>query len=483
VSRAGGSEKRGHLVRPSLISTTLLLAVLAGGGIASAEGPRWTPLTGLLAPSGSPDAAPSVPTETSSTEAPTAPKATVIVSDAGPAAPLTLTVKLGRVPTDGPPQASLDVKVVTVDADLAGVLDLGAVRGALVTEAGAAAAGGAGLIAGDIIVAVDGRAVTGSDALGESLRGLAPGRETGVTVRRVGAGARDLERLLIERAGEGNVGASASLGRFYAQGIVFGEKAPGKAASYALQAAEGGHLASMTRYALFAKDGIGIPKDETLAARWFRKAADGGQDVAMTNLGTLYEGGLGVTQDDAEAARWYRAAVDKGHVFAMHRLALLYEAGRGVKKDDGEAVRLLQAASDKGLSEATSWLADKYEQGRGVPKNEEEAFRLNARVAAEVRRAADLGNAVATFNLGILYRAGKGVTKSDTEAASWIVKSLKLGDTYLVSELMRNPTVLSEADRKWVQEVLRDAGAYTGPIDGAFTPEVRTAMEQLGRKV
>ncbi len=132
----------------------------------------------------------------------------------------------------------------------------------------------------------------------------------------------------------------------------------------------------MTRYALFAKDGIGIPKNETLAVKWFRKAADGGQEAAMTNLGGLYETGRGVKQDYAEAARWYRRAVDKDHVFAMHRLALLYEAGRGVAKDDQEAVRLLRRASDGGLSEATSWLAEKYEQGRGIAKDEHEAYQL-----------------------------------------------------------------------------------------------------------
>ncbi|MGE3230567.1 MAG: hypothetical protein AB7J30_14130, partial [Hyphomicrobium sp.] len=60
------------------------------------------------------------------------------------------------------------------------------------------------------------------------------------------------------------------------------------------------------------------------------------------------------------------------------------------------------------------------------------------------------------------------------------VRSLKLGDKYLVSELMRNPTVLSEADRKWLQQVLRDEGTYKGPINGTFSPEVRTAMEALG---
>jgi peptidoglycan hydrolase-like protein with peptidoglycan-binding domain len=39
--------------------------------------------------------------------------------------------------------------------------------------------------------------------------------------------------------------------------------------------------------------------------------------------------------------------------------------------------------------------------------------------------------------------------------------------------------VLSVADRKWLQEVLRDEGTYKGPINGTFSPEVRTAMEAL----
>jgi hypothetical protein len=42
--------------------------------------------------------------------------------------------------------------------------------------------------------------------------------------------------------------------------------------------------------------------------------------------------------------------------------------------------------------------------------------------------------------------------------------------------------VLSVDDRKWMQEVLRDEGAYTGPINGSFTPDVRTAMEDLAKR-
>ncbi|WP_291181730.1 PDZ domain-containing protein [Hyphomicrobium sp.] len=459
--------------------TSTVLAVALGGASALAEGPRWTPLTGLLAPEGEKpsDKTDASRTETSSTEKPKPPRK----ADSSAAAGTRLSLKavLGRTVADGQPHGTLGVNTIAVDSDLADALGFGTARGALVTDAASDTARSAGLVAGDIIETLQGRDIAGAEALAQELGKTNPDQEVTVEVRRVGAGAADLKRLLVERANGGNVGAAASLGRLLSLGLVFGPKTYSEAATYYLKAAEAGHLASMTRYALFAKDGVGIAKNEALAATWFRKAAAGGQDAAMTNLGSLYETGRGVKQDYAEAARWYRAAVDKGHVFAMHRLALLYEAGRGVKKDDQEAVRLLRAASDKGLSEATSWLADKYEQGRGIPKDEYEAYKLNAEAADQVRRSAEQGNAVATFNLGILYRIGKGVKKSDTEAAYWVVRSLKLGDKYLVSELMRNPNVLSEADRKWLQEVLRDEGTYKGPINGTFTPEVRTAMEAL----
>ena len=473
--------------RPFLKTSLFVLAAVSAAGPVLAEervrlAQRWTPLTGILsegeeAPvraSKPADAAKSADKPATEVQKPAAETSTASATKTQ-----TLNVTLSR--TDGQTHGSLGVRTAAVDADLASALSIPE-HGALVTEASSAAAAQGGLKAGDVILKFAGRDVKSVDALSTELQATSPDQTVSIEVWREGEGTSDLKRFLVERSNAGNVAASASLGRLLSLGLVFGPKNFGEAATYYLKAAEAGHLASMTRYALFAKDGIGLAKDEALAATWFQKAADGGQEAAMTNLGSLYETGRGVKQDDVEAARWYRRAVDKGHVFAMHRLALLYETGRGVPKDDQEAVKLLETASENGLSEATSWLADKYEQGRGIAKNDAEAARLNRRAAEQVRRAADLGNAVATFNLGILYRIGKGVTKNDTEAAYWVVRSLKLGDKYLVAELMRNPNVLSVDDRKWMQEVLREEGAYKGPIDGSFTPDVRTAMEDLAKR-
>lgn len=461
-----------------ILNVVLLTAVCSAGSSALAEGPRWTPLTGLLVPEGAsePGMKMSIPTETSSTQKPEAPAAREAL------AAHSLKAVLENVVTDGRMHGGLGVGTVAIDADLAAALDLGSARGALVTDAGSRAAASAGIRVGDIIQKIDRRTVSDPAALARELLSFRPDQQVTIDIRRAGDGATDLKRLLVERADAGNVAAAASLGRLLALGHVFGSKHYAEAATYYLKAAEAGHAASMTRYALFAKDGAGIPKDEALAAEWFRKAAEAGQDAAMTNLGSLYEAGRGVEADLTEAARWYRAAVSKGDRFAMHRLALLYEAGRGVPKDDREAIRLLNQASEQGLSEATSWLAEKYELGRGIAKDEAEAKRLNARAAEQVRHAANQGDAVATFNLGILYRTGRGVERSDTEATYWVLRSLRLGDAYLVSELMRNPDLLTSADRKWLQELLRNEGTYSGPINGTFSPEMRTAMEALASR-
>jgi TPR repeat protein len=496
--------ERGVRVRsgPFIAAVGFALALSQGAGLASAQGrqadakqadapvrlaQRWTPLTGILAPEGEGEAkgdgakpaekaAPADKAEPSDASSIKTGSTGIIATTA-----LSLKMTLAAATSDGVAHGGLGVKTIAVDADLADGLKLGNSRGALVTEASQAATGDA-LRVGDIIERIDGTGVAGPDTLLQTLKGLKADQEVTVDIRRAGNGAADFRRLLIDQAEAGNVGAAASLGRLISLGLVLGNRDFVEAARWYLRAAEAGNLGAMTRYALFAKDGIGMPRDEALAARWFQTAAEGGQDAAMTNLGTLYETGRGVKQDYAEAARWYRRAVDKGHIFAMHRLALLYESGRGIEKDDQEAVRLLETASEKGLSEATAWLADKYEQGRGIPKNQGEAERLHTRAADQVRVAAEAGNAVATFNLGILYRVGKGVKKSDREAAYWVVRSLRLGDKYLVSELMRNPEVLTEADRKWLQQVLRDEGTYHGPIDGSFTPAVRTAMESLANR-
>ena len=161
-----------------------------------------------------------MPKETSSTQKPELPKSAAAM--VGETTPLMLKLSLGREVTDGRPHGTLGVRAVAVDADLAQALGIGDRRGALVTEVDTTTLGAAGLLPGDIIETLDGTAIGDADKLGEVLSGLAPERQISVGVQRTGAGAQDLKQRLVDRAKEGNVGAAAVLGRFYAQGLVIG---------------------------------------------------------------------------------------------------------------------------------------------------------------------------------------------------------------------------------------------------------------------
>ena len=270
------------MVRPSLIAAACALAVAASGlSSASAEpdgvrlAQRWTPLTGILPPEREVrDPGP----ETGSLDraVPAAPAVSDVSDTNVQTGRRLLQAALVRVVTDGQPHGGLDVQSTVVDADLADALGLGEQRGAMVTDASSSSARGANFRTGDIIQRIGAHSVAGPNGLQQALRDTSPDDLLTVEVWRAGEGAADLKQLLVDRAEAGNVGAAASLGRLLSLGLVLGPRNPTEAAPYYLKAAEAGHLASMTRYALFAKDGVGIAKDEAVAARWFRMAADGG---------------------------------------------------------------------------------------------------------------------------------------------------------------------------------------------------------------
>jgi TPR repeat protein len=462
------------------------LSAAAGGADANAlrlAQQRWTPLTGPLPdggakkPSAEPNSEPAPPPPNAAPAPQLAPAPVASSAGKPELGKLTLKATLSSGTTDGRAHGALGVRTFAVDRDLAQALGLGG--GVLITEV---ARGGAGetaqLHAGDVMQRLGANAIASNDDFLRRLRDTSAGAQVEIEVARAGESAEDLRRLLLEQSNAGKAEASAGLARLLYLGVLFARDKR-EAARLFLKAAEAGHVQSMTNYALLAKDGIGVAQSDSEAARWFLRAAEAGNDAAMANLAAVYETGRGATKDAAEAARWYRRAADAGNVIAMNRLALMYETGRGVTKDDAEAARLLRSASDKGLSDATSKLADLYMQGRGVAKDADEARRLNERAAGQVRTSAEQGSAVAMFNLGILYRTGKGVAQSDAEGARWVAAAFKKGDKYLVNELIRSPDTLALADRKWLQTVLRDEGAYRGAIDGTFGAPVRAAMEQL----
>ncbi len=207
------------------------------------------------------------------------------------------------------------------------------------------------------------------------------------------------------------------------------------------------------------------------AARWFQKAANAGYAPAMSILGVFYAAGGGVPQDYEIAVQWYRKAAANGYAVAMYNLGVRYADGLGVGGQDyDQAVKWFERAADKSHAGAMEGLAYLYLAGRGVPRDDVKATHW-------FRRAAESGRPDAMYNLGYAYDVGRGVKADGKQAALWLAKALKAGSQDLKGDLFNHKELWTDATRRALQDLLREAGAYSGPSDGSFTEEFRKAMK------
>jgi len=171
------------------------------------------------------------------------------------------------------------------------------------------------------------------------------------------------------------------------------------------------------------------------ARSYYEGAAKAGHVLAMVRLGQIYETGTEGEPQFLKALAWYRKAADLGSTTAMVRLAILYGTGKGVEKNLAEAIAWLDRAARGGDGIAMAKLAEAYDQGRGVANNPAQAAR---------------------FGLAAL-RAG-----------AWSIQ--------------KSFPAFSQPTREEVQRVLKDAGVYSGPIDGVFGTDTRQALLDYARK-
>ena len=107
-----------------------------------------------------------------------------------------------------------------------------------------------------------------------------------------------------------------------------------------------------------------------------------------------------------------------------------------------------------------------YETGRGVAKNDSEAVRW-------YRAAAEAGNARAMNNLGLMLNSGRGGARNTIQAALWLLAAERAGLRWF----RENPKRLRRETRIEVQRLLRDAGHYSGALDGNIGPASRAALD------
>jgi TPR repeat protein len=313
-------------------------------------------------------------------------------------------------------------------------------------------------------------------------------------------------RLFHKAADKNDVNGMFALAGMYANGRVVGKDLT-EARRWYQKAADANSTPAMVAMGELYANGMGVAKDGATAVKWYREAADKNNPTGMASLGWMYESGQGVSQDFAQASRWYhkaaefshagafyrlgamaesgrggpkdpaaaaswyRKAVGMDHTFAMVALGLMYENGIGVKQDGAEALRLFQKAGEKGNATGVFYVGFHYEHGKDLEK-----------AVSYYAESARMGDSAAMHNLGVAYDRGRGVGENRKLAAEWIFKAIQAGSVFSVKQMTDNANAYSVQFRRYLQQMLSDAGVYDGPINGRASRAFKDAVETLARR-
>lgn len=137
-----------------------------------------------------------------------------------------------------------------------------------------------------------------------------------------------------------------------------------------------------------------------------------------------------------EAAALYRSLVERGYFAALTNYGWMLNNGHGVRKDQVAAVRLYLLAAQQG---------DNF----------------------------------GMFNTAMAYDSGSGLPYNPAQAAHWIYAALRLGHDYSIKQMSGDAAGWTRDFRVELQRLLKRAGAYSGPTDGKFGPEIWRAVAML----
>ena len=184
-----------------------------------------------------------------------------------------LTTKIGSQSTDTQ-KGWLGVRMDTLELPLALALGLPNANGALILEAAAnSPAGQGGLRFGDIVVALNGRAITHMNELRQRVASMAPGTNAELEVWRVTTDGGDFLQTLRRLADGGNAHVMFRLGRMYATGIGVARD-DAEAVSLVPQERLRRQLERKNVPGGMVLEGRGVAKDQQEGVRLLREAAD-----------------------------------------------------------------------------------------------------------------------------------------------------------------------------------------------------------------
>lgn len=380
-----------------------------------------------------------------------------------------VTAKIGGQPKE-PQKGWLGVQMDALELPMALSLGLPNANGVLILEAAAnSPAGQAGLRFGDIVVGLNGRPVTHVNELRQRVASMTPGADAELEVWRVTADGGDFLQTLRRLGESGNAHVMFRLGKLYATGSGVARDEV-EAVSWYRKGASAGNLNAMTALAAALLEGRGTGKDPQEGVRLLRAAADKDNHDAMYRLGVVLVDGKVAAKDATEAMRLFTKAAEAGHVPSMLDLALMYNTGEGATADPFKAALWYKRAADLGNSAGMVNLGFMHQQGKGVEKNDITAVSLYRRAAAE-------GNPSGIHNLAAMLDSGRGVARKDPEqAADLILQALEMRNDFSYRQMTQNSRAWSPEFRRALQRKLRDAGFYSGRIDGELRDAAITAI-------
>ncbi|MBI3433937.1 MAG: caspase family protein [Proteobacteria bacterium] len=141
-------------------------------------------------------------------------------------------------------------------------------------------------------------------------------------------------------------------------------------------------------------------------------------------------------------------------------------------KQYDEAASLYRSLVERGYLAALTnygWLLN---FGQGVAQNQVAATRLHL-------LAAHQGDTFGMFNAAMAYDSGSGLPYNPAQAAHWIYAALRLGHEYSIRQMSGDAAGWTRDFRVELQRLLRRAGVYAGPADGAFGPDLWQAIRQV----
>lgn len=135
--------------------------------------------------------------------------------------------------------------------------------------------------------------------------------------------AKQLEKVMLQRAQKGDVEAQFWLGSFYRTGD------------------------------------DAIKQNSQLALRWLKEAASQGDPIACYDLATMHRNGDGTIKDPAAALMFLTAAAAEGYSPAMYGVAEMYAQGLGAPKDQVKALGWMIRAARADYQPAVDLLKEK----------------------------------------------------------------------------------------------------------------------------